>query len=193
MEALYVINNLKEPISQFGHVLRETAIRYGDPKEGNAKRLYVIPLTPHIQGFGQPHVHQEYSRTATSTIELDGLRWYCWQLDGTDKEKLKQFSDDYKHILRALLEGDLELFLWSFDTITGEKEYVGSFGIISGALTPDRLVFTTSEHFRKFTSISSYDKTFHNDISAVMRMFLRYSLPLVPKTRGSEIHYNFIF
>ena len=187
------MNQLKEPISEFGRVLKETAIRYGNPKEGNAKKLYMIPLKLHTQGFGQPHGVIQYASTASSTIEIDRKGWYCWELDGTNKEGLKSSSSNYKHILRALLEGGLEIFVWSYDTVTGEKEYVGSFGIVSGALAIDQLVFTSPHHHRVFSGLNSHDETFYSEMAGVMNIFMRFSLPLAPMTKESEPHYDFIF
>lgn len=85
------------------------------------------------------------------------------------------------------------MFIWSEDTVTGEKEYVGSFGIISGALAIDQLVFTTSEDFKTFSGLSSHDDTFYSEMTIAMDTFMRFSIPLAPRLVGSEFQYNFIF
>jgi hypothetical protein len=189
-----VVNNLKEPISELGRVLKETADLYGNPEEGNAKKLYLVPLNLHKLGFGQSATTYQYTVPAKDSIMIDGNYWDCWELDGTSKTGLATFgSENYKHVLRALIEGKLHIFVFSYDIESGQKEYVGNFGILNGALSIDQLIFTTSRHFKVFSSLSSHDDTFYRSIGLIMEMFARFSLPLAPQTKGSEAQYDFLF
>lgn len=189
------------PISRLGQVLRDTAERYGNPVVGNPKRLFIVPLKPYTDGFAQNMEltsRDQYMKVASVIESIEGRRWNGWELDGTSNEGLKTFGYmSYNQVLRALIEGRLSLFIWSIDTETGEESFVGSFDIARGAITVDQLLFRNTAHFKGFTSISSQDPQFYDDISAIMNYFMGFSLPYAPRIHprvgGSEIHYNFIF
>ncbi len=55
------------------------------------------------------------------------------------------------------------------------------------------LYFTSSSEYRTFSSITTYEGSFHNEIEDVMNLFRRYQLPLTPVTKNSLNYYNFIF
>ncbi|KKL12566.1 hypothetical protein LCGC14_2534490 [marine sediment metagenome] len=196
IDVFSIINNLKEPISELGKVLKDTAISFGNPTQGNPKKLYLIPLKAYNHGFaqyGDRRLQDDYTKTTTSTIKIDGINWNCWELDGTSETRLKEFGNLYKNILRGLLEGQLHFFLWSYDTVSGETEFVGNFGILGGAINKDQLHFSSKRKYRAFSSISSYEENFHNAIERVINIFMRSQLPLTPVTRNSLKYYNFIF
>ncbi len=145
-------------------------------------------------GQGSGRVHQDrYMQTTISKIIIDGFEWDCWELDGTSEAKLRESENIYNFVLRGLLEGRLNLFLWTQDIVSGETEFISNFGILGGALNIDQLYFSSIGYHRTFSSISTYDEDFHNEIESVMNLFLKYQLPLTPVTKNSLNFYNFIF
>lgn len=198
IDVISVLNNLKEPISEFGRLLKNTADKYGNPAptHGNPKKLYLIPLRTYTSGLGQGmgSSHQDsYTQMTNSKIIIDGLEWDCWELDGSSEAELREFGNIYDSVLRGLLEGGLHFFVWTQDMVSGEIESIGNFGILGGALNIDQLFFSSQGHHRTFSSISAYDEVFHNEIGSIMNLFRRYQLPLTPKTKDSLNYYNFIF
>lgn len=85
-----LLNNLKEPISQFGISLKNLALRYAQ----NNKKLYIIPMQTFSHGLAQKtQSNNKYDKKSVATdFFKDSLLWRAWELNW---ENLDEFQSKY--------------------------------------------------------------------------------------------------
>ncbi|MHA1291841.1 MAG: hypothetical protein ACTSQJ_04130, partial [Promethearchaeota archaeon] len=192
-----IINSLKEPISRLSNALRNLAIKYARSDFGNPKKLYIIPLKEFSHGRTQPASrgqHDKYLKVAKDKIIINGIGWYCWELDGTNEVSLKKFSDKYKYMLWCLLEGRLSFSIVARDEVTGNIEHVDTFNILCGALKPNQIIPSINQrHYKEIRYANEYAEPFFEEINSVMRDFKQVSLPFVLAKKDTIELYDFIF
>ncbi len=158
------IMNLEDSITNFGKMIKDLALRFGNPSGGNHKKLYIIPTKIYDDGLGQhDYSKNKYIDTASDRISIDGKIWKCWILDGSENGKyLKNFNKKYVHVIRGFLEGQLTLFIFAIDEQSGEYIPVCALNAIQGALNPNQVHFSSHKRVKTFPKIDSFDQVLYD-------------------------------
>lgn len=189
LDTIGLLNNLKEPISQFGAYLKSLALEL----RSKNKKLAIIPVNYFTHGYAQRKgsIDRYDEQRVASDIFIEKYfsvnryytrEWRCWELDGS---KLEDFTAKYKYVLRAMLEGRQSLFFATVDKATGETDYLGAVNIILGALVLDEIYFSEkSIEYWGFKNIESFNSQFCNDIGNIMKLFKLYPLAFIPQSKA---------
>jgi len=147
--------NLKDPIIDFGNMIKDMAISLSSI----GSKIAIIPLTIFSHGLAQRMTEQDiFTSQATETIKIENLQWNCWTCDGAN---LIEFKNKYPLILQAFLEGKLNLFFFEIKD-NQDTNFIGAVNIISGALTLETIKFSEiqTKGYRTFKNINSLDNSF---------------------------------
>jgi len=202
-----VLSKLQEPITAYGSFLKSSALKYGI----QGKKIYIIPTISTINGYGHPReVKNRFIKLFSKEVFINNKPFKCLILDGTDMQK---FNEEYKYVIRGLLEGFLTLVTLaaSENEIDGNIHLtdingISAMNIIQGALTPEQLHFTESSSYYSLKEINFYDIEFYNknyeneeypgNVVDIMNLFKQYNLPTIPGTRiedwATEWKYHWI-